>query len=87
MRAININTKATPKPFPFAKISSNFILPSLPDGTTKMLDRASHHTQRRKTRPNPTSLLRIPEKTKLFSRLNEKMDGPMPRGPSRGIVQ
>ena len=40
----------------------------------KCLNRTSHHTKRRKARPNPTSLLRIPEKTKLISRLNEKMN-------------
>ena len=64
-------------------------LPGLPNGTTKMLNMASHHTQRRKTRPNPTSLLRIPPKKKPISsaELKKKMDGPMPRGPSRGILQ
>ena len=28
-----------------------------------------------------------PKKANFFSRLNNKMNGPMPRGPSRGIVQ
>ena len=86
MRAININTKATPKTFPLAKISCNLMLPGLPDGTTKMLNRASHHTQRRDTRPNPTSS-ESQKKTKFISRLKKKMDGPMPRGSSRGIIQ
>ena len=47
MRAIKVNTKATPKTFPFAKISSNLTLPGMPDGTTVFLsdDRTPDQTK------------------------------------------
>ena len=69
MRATDIETKSTPNSLPFAQISGHFFLPGLPHGATEMLDGASHHTQRRKTRPNPTSLLRVPVKANFLSRL------------------
>ena len=87
MRTINIEPKTTSKPFTFAQIRSNFMLPGLPNGITKMLNGPSHHTQRRKTRPNPTSLLRIPEETQFIGRLNKNVNGPMPRGTSRSKIQ
>ena len=61
MRAIDIETKSTPKPFPLAQISGHFFLQGLPYGTSEVLDVASHHTQRKGVRFNPTGLLRVPK--------------------------
>ena len=79
-------TKSTPKPFSFAQITS-YLLPSLPRGTTEVLDGGSHHTQGKESRPNPTSLLGIPVEANFLGRVNKEMIGPMTRVPSGDVVQ
>ena len=54
--ATNINTKFYQKTFSLAQVNGYSVVPSLPNGITKVLNRTSQHTQRMKTRPNPTSL-------------------------------
>ena len=82
MRAIKIKTECSPEPFSVAQISSYLVLPSLPNGTSEVLDGTSHPTQRREARPSPTGLLRIPVEANFLGRAKK-----VPRGSSRGIDQ
>ena len=50
------NTKLSPETTSLAQVNGYRVLPSFPNGTTQVLNRTSHHTQRRKTGPNQTSL-------------------------------
>ena len=74
MIAIISKQNSPRKPFLLRRSAAHFVLPSSPNGTAEVLNGASHQTQRREARPNPTSLLRIPEEANQSLQLTEEGD-------------